>query len=93
MHYFQSTMAWLAGKLQWIRLVAFVLTALGMVVAFRSIDPAPPDTIVIAAGRTDGAYYLAGCPPDDDPAVDYDDFEPDHSLWEEKVWNRLCLQC
>lgn len=36
--------------------------------------------------RTDGAYYLAGCPPDDDPAVDYDDFEQDHSIWENKVW-------
>lgn len=36
--------------------------------------------------RTDGTYYLAGCPPDDDPAVDHDDFVPDHSLWEDKVW-------
>ena len=36
--------------------------------------------------RTDGAYYLAGCPPDDDPAVDYDDFVQDHSIWENKVW-------
>ncbi len=36
--------------------------------------------------RTDGTYYLAGCPPDDDPAVDYDDFEQDYSIWQEKVW-------
>ncbi len=36
--------------------------------------------------RTDGTYYLGGCPPDDDPAVDYDDFEQDHSIWEEKAW-------
>ncbi len=36
--------------------------------------------------RTDGAYYLAGCPPDDDPAVDYDDYEQDHNLWQDKVW-------
>jgi len=36
--------------------------------------------------RTDGTYYLAGCPPDIDPAVDYDDFVQDHSIWEEKVW-------
>lgn len=36
--------------------------------------------------RTDGKYYLAGCPPDVDPAVDYDDFVDDHSIWEEKVW-------
>lgn len=36
--------------------------------------------------RTEGTYYLAGCPPNEDPAVDYDDFVQDHSLWEEKVW-------
>ena len=36
--------------------------------------------------RTDGTYYLAGCPPDHDPAVDYDDYEQDHSIWQEKVW-------
>lgn len=36
--------------------------------------------------RTDGAYYLAGCPPDEDPAVDYGDFVEDHSMWETKAW-------
>ena len=36
--------------------------------------------------RTNGVYYLAGCPPDDDPAVDYDDYIQDHSIWQEKVW-------
>jgi glycine/D-amino acid oxidase-like deaminating enzyme len=36
--------------------------------------------------RTEGKYYMAGCAPDDDSAVDYDDFVQDHSLWEEKVW-------
>lgn len=36
--------------------------------------------------RTDGTYYLAGCPPYEDPAVGYDDFIQDHSLWEQKVW-------
>lgn len=36
--------------------------------------------------RSDGMYYLAGCPPDDDRAVDYDDFIEDHGIWEEKVW-------
>jgi glycine/D-amino acid oxidase-like deaminating enzyme len=36
--------------------------------------------------RTEGSYYLAGCPPNIDPAVDYDDFTQDHSIWEEKVW-------
>jgi len=36
--------------------------------------------------RTDGAYYMAGCPPDVDQAVDYDDYVEDPSIWEEKVW-------
>lgn len=36
--------------------------------------------------RTDGAYYMSGCTPDDDLAVGYDDFAMDHSVWEEKVW-------
>ncbi|ASM74160.1 MULTISPECIES: NAD(P)/FAD-dependent oxidoreductase [Roseobacteraceae] len=36
--------------------------------------------------RSDGLYYMAGCPPDDDMAVDPDDFAPDHSIWENKVW-------
>jgi glycine/D-amino acid oxidase-like deaminating enzyme len=36
--------------------------------------------------RTDGLYYMAGGPPDVDPAVDYNDFEMDHSIWENKIW-------
>ena len=36
--------------------------------------------------RSEGTYYLAGCPPDDDGPVDYDDFVADHAIWEEKVW-------
>ena len=36
--------------------------------------------------RTDGTYYLAGCPPDDDATVGYDDFVQDHDIWEDKVW-------
>ena len=36
--------------------------------------------------RTDGKYYMAGCPPEEDPAVAYDDFGFDHGLWEHKVW-------
>lgn len=42
--------------------------------------------------RTDGTYYLAGCPPDSDPAVDYDDFVQDHSIWEEKVWPTIATR-
>jgi glycine/D-amino acid oxidase-like deaminating enzyme len=42
--------------------------------------------------RTDGPYYMAGCPPDVDPAVDHDDFEMDHSVWEEKVWPTIATR-
>lgn len=37
--------------------------------------------------RQDGPEtYLAGAPPDVDPAVDPDDFTMDHSIWQDKVW-------
>ncbi len=36
--------------------------------------------------RTDGLYYMAGCPPDIDPAVDSNDFVMDHNIWQDKVW-------
>ena len=42
--------------------------------------------------RSDGTYYLAGCPPDDDPAVDYDDFDEDFSLWENKAWPAIATR-
>jgi glycine/D-amino acid oxidase-like deaminating enzyme len=42
--------------------------------------------------RTDGQYYLAGCPPDEDPVIDHDDFIQDHSLWEDKVWPVLATR-
>ena len=39
--------------------------------------------------RTDGRYYMAGCPPDEDGPVDYTDFTDHHELWEDKVWPAL----
>ncbi|USG60325.1 FAD-binding oxidoreductase [Sneathiella marina] len=42
--------------------------------------------------RSDGAYYLAGCPPDEDPAVDYEDFTQDHSIWETKAWPAIAAR-
>ncbi len=42
--------------------------------------------------RTDGTYYLAGCPPDEDPAVEYDDFVQDFSIWEEKAWPAIATR-
>ncbi len=42
--------------------------------------------------RTDGKYYMAGCPPDDDGPVDYTDFTDDHAIWEDKVWPVLATR-
>lgn len=42
--------------------------------------------------RSDGQYYLAGCPPDEDPAVAYDDFIEDHSIWEAKAWPAIATR-
>ena len=42
--------------------------------------------------RSDGKYYLAGCPPDDDPAVAPDDFGFDHGIWENKVWPAIATR-
>ena len=36
--------------------------------------------------RTDGAAYLAGCTPDPDPGVAYDDFTIDETIWQDRVW-------
>ena len=61
---------------------------------FEAADPLPRDLplTIDPSGvhmRSDGRYYMAGCPPDDDHAVDPDDFEADHDLWEDKVWPAL----
>ncbi|MEH6646924.1 NAD(P)/FAD-dependent oxidoreductase [Sulfitobacter sp.] len=42
--------------------------------------------------RTEGKYYLAGCPPDEDDDVAYDDFIFDHSIWEQKVWPAIATR-
>ena len=39
--------------------------------------------------RSDGARYMAGCPPEKDEAVNPEDFEADHDLWERRVWPAL----
>ncbi|MBY8976354.1 FAD-binding oxidoreductase [Rhodobacteraceae bacterium NNCM2] len=36
--------------------------------------------------RTDGRYYLCGCPPFDDHVMDFDDFSEEPGIWEEKLW-------
>jgi glycine/D-amino acid oxidase-like deaminating enzyme len=42
--------------------------------------------------RTDGKNYMAGCPPESDPAVDHDDFAMDHAIWQEKVWPAIAAR-
>jgi glycine/D-amino acid oxidase-like deaminating enzyme len=42
--------------------------------------------------RSEGSYYLAGSPPELDPAVDYDDFSLDHDLWQNKVWPAIAAR-
>ena len=39
--------------------------------------------------RSEGQYYLCGCPPDEDLGVEFDDFAMDPLQWEEKVWPAL----
>lgn len=39
--------------------------------------------------RSDGGYYQAGCPPDDDHAVEPDDRAVDPNIWEDKIWPAL----
>ena len=42
--------------------------------------------------RSDGKYYMAGCPPDEDHDVAYDDFAQDHAVWEQKVWPAIAAR-
>ena len=42
--------------------------------------------------RTEGDHYMCGCPPDNDTPPDFDDFEMDHSVWEEKVWPAIAAR-
>ncbi len=42
--------------------------------------------------RTDGGLYMAGAPPDDDPAVDYDDFAFVGDMWEDKIWPSIATR-
>ena len=65
---------------------------------FDAAEPLPQDLplTIDPSGvhvRTDGRYYMAGCPPDDgDPAVAFDDFRMDHAIWEDKVWPAIATR-
>lgn len=39
--------------------------------------------------RPEGRFFLSGCPPVEDPAVDWDDFEPRYNEFEEVIWPAL----
>lgn len=39
--------------------------------------------------RPEGRFFLSGCPPVEDPAVDWDDFEPRYYEFEEVIWPAL----
>jgi glycine/D-amino acid oxidase-like deaminating enzyme len=39
--------------------------------------------------RPEGRFFLAGCSPVEDPAVDWDDFEPRYQEFEEIIWPAL----
>lgn len=56
--------------------------------AMKPLDRSMPLTIDPSGVhvRSDGRYYLAGCPPDEDPAVAFDDFYLDDAIWENKLW-------
>ena len=56
--------------------------------AEKPLDQALPLTIDPSGVhmRSDGSYFLAGCPPDIDSKVNLDDFEMDHEIWDLKVW-------
>jgi len=39
--------------------------------------------------RPEGRYFLCGCAPVDDPAVDWDDFEPRYQEFDDIIWPAL----
>lgn len=64
---------------------------------FDAAEPLPKDLplTIDPSGvhmRSDGRYYLCGCPPDLDPAVDFTDFSMDHEIWQEKVWPAIATR-
>ncbi len=52
--------------------------------------------LMIEAGgvfcRPEGRYFLCGCPPVSDPAVDWDDFEPRWDEFEDIIWPSLAAR-
>ena len=42
--------------------------------------------------RPEGRFFLAGCPPVEDPAVAFDDFEPRHHEFEDIIWPHIAAR-
>ncbi len=42
--------------------------------------------------RPEGRYFLTGCPPVDDPAVDWNDFEPRYGEFDDIIWPALAAR-
>jgi glycine/D-amino acid oxidase-like deaminating enzyme len=42
--------------------------------------------------RPEGRFFLSGAPPVEDPAVDWDDFEPRHEEFESLIWPALAAR-
>lgn len=42
--------------------------------------------------RPEGRFFLTGCPPREDVAVDWDDFEPRYDEFEEVIWPALAAR-
>lgn len=42
--------------------------------------------------RSDGRYYLCGCPPFDDRAMAPDDFSYEDGIWEDKLWPAIAAR-
>ncbi len=64
---------------------------------FEAADPLPrklPLTVDPCGihYRTDGALYMAGCPPEQDGPCAPDDFAMDHAIWEDRVWPALAAR-
>lgn len=64
---------------------------------FDAAEPLPMDLplTIDPSGvhmRSEGRYYMAGSPPDDDYDAAYDDFAFDHSIWETKVWPAIATR-
>ena len=81
-----AAMAGIAAPIEARKRLSYIFTA------ERPLDRPLPLTIDpsgIHVRQNGPGSYLAGGHPDEDPAVDPDDFTMDHDFWEESVWPTL----